>query len=354
MSVFNNPAFDEHESVHYFTDQTTGLRAIIAVHNTRLGPGLGGCRMYPYASSEDALTDVLRLAKGMTYKAAMANLPLGGGKAVIIGDPKIQKTDAMMRAMGQRVQLLGGEYITAEDSGMSVHDLNLMAEQCDYVGGHFARFNYLGEPADGNPAPATAYGVFVGLKEAVAYQLKKPLEQLHVAIQGMGHVGFRLAKLLSEAGARLTVTDIDTELSQRAAKAFNATVVEVDDIYDVKADVFAPCALGAIINDSTIERLQCKVIAGAANNQLEEERHGRILKQKGIAYAPDYILNAGGIIDIHHQRIESSPKQLKQHLESIGNTVVQVLQRADTNNLPTNLVANAMAEERFQQCGVSS
>lgn len=350
MSTFDNVAFDGHESVNFFADPVTGLKAIVAVHNTRLGPALGGCRMYPYATSEEALVDVLRLSKGMTYKAAMANLPLGGGKAVIIGDPKTQKTDAMMRAMGDRVQSMGGQYITAEDSGMAVHDLHMMAEQCEFVGGHRAVFDYHGNPADGNPAPSTAYGVFIGLKAAVRYHLNRDLDGIEIAIQGLGHVGYRLASLLRAEGANLTVTDIDKQLREKAGIEFNASVVEPDAIYDVDVDVFAPCALGAVINDTTVERLTCKVIAGAANNQLAEERHGRLLREKGIAYAPDYILNAGGIIDIHHQRISSTAIELKAHLEQIGETVTRILERADNAKLATNFVANAMAEERFLQC----
>lgn len=350
MSVFDNSAFDGHERVAFFSDPDTGLKAIVALHNTCLGAGLGGCRMYPYKSSEDALTDVLRLSKGMTYKAAMAGLPLGGGKAVIIGDPKQHKTASLMQAMGRCVQSLNGQYITAEDSGISVADLHQMAETCEHIGGHVAAFDYLGNPADGNPAPATAYGVFVGLQAAVLKQLNKPLDGIHVAIQGLGHVGMRLAKLLYDSGAKLTVTDIDPELIQKCLQDINADVVAPDDIYDVDADVFSPCALGAVLNDTSIERLKVSVIAGAANNQLAEERHGRQLRERGIGYAPDYILNAGGIIDIHHQRHPQSPEKLKLHLEQIGKTIEEVFERADTSHLPTNLVANAMAEERFLRC----
>lgn len=347
MSLFEHHEFDKHKEVVFCNDEKSGLKAIIAVHNTNLGPSLGGCRMFPYASSEEALTDVLRLSKGMTYKAAMANLKQGGGKAVIIGDPRATKSKAMFEALGDFVQKLGGDYITAEDSGVSVSDLQTTAERTEFVAGIKAKFTYDGSPADGNPAPGTAYGVFVGLKKSVEYALKRDLKGIKVAIQGLGHVGYRLAKHLHECGAELYVTDIFPEQLEKAEKELGATVVAPDEIFGLDVDVFAPCALGAIINSDTLPQIKAKVIAGAANNQLAHEELGVELRNKGILYAPDYVINAGGIIDIYHQTQDGTPDDLKQHLESIGDTLTEIYARADETNEATNLVANKIAEERI-------
>lgn len=350
MSVFDHKAFSNHERVVFHQDQETGLKAIIAVHNTHLGPSLGGCRMWPYANSEEALNDVLRLSKGMTYKAAMANLKLGGGKSVIIGDPRKDKTPAMMEAMGRFVESLGGSYITAEDSGISVSDLQLMVKHSEHIAGDEANYRYDGGEADGNPAPSTAYGVFVGLKASVAYGLKRDLQGVKVAIQGMGHVGYRLAEHLHREGAELFVTDIYPEGLEKAQAELGATVVTPDEIFALDVDVFAPCAMGAIINDETIGQLKAKVIAGAANNQLAEEQHGQTLAEKGILYAPDYVINAGGVIDIYHQKMDSNADAMRAHIEQIGDTLQDIYQRAEKQQLATNLVANEMAEERFLTC----
>lgn len=347
MSLFEHHEFDQHKEVVFCNDEKSGLKAIIAVHNTNLGPSLGGCRMYPYASSDEALTDVLRLSKGMTYKAAMANLKQGGGKAVIIGDPRKVKNKEMFEALGDFVQKLGGDYVTAEDSGVSVSDLQATAERTEFVAGIKAKFTYDGSPADGNPAPGTAYGVFVGLKASVEYALKRDLSGVKVAIQGLGHVGYRLAKHLHEAGAELFVTDIFPEQLEKAKEEFGATVVGPDEIFGLDVDVFAPCALGAIINADTLPQIKAKVIAGAANNQLAHEEVGIEVRQKGILYAPDYVINAGGIIDIYHQTQDGTPDDLKQHLEAIGDTLVEIYARADETNEATNFVANKIAEERI-------
>lgn len=349
MSVFDHKEFDQHEKVVFCHDKVSGLRAIIAVHNTNLGPALGGCRMWPYADSEEAMNDVLRLSKGMTYKAAMANLKLGGGKSVILGDPRQQKTPEMMAAMGKFVQSLQGRYITAEDSGISVNDLKLMAQHSDSIAGIQASFRYDGSPSDGNPAPGTAYGVFVGLKAGVQFGLNTDLNGVHVAIQGLGHVGWRLAEHLHSEGARLTVTDIYPDNLDKAVGQFGATVVAPQDIFSVDADVFAPCAMGAAINQQTIRQLKVKVIAGAANNQLAEESLGKELHERGIVYAPDYVINAGGVIDIYHQRMHSTPDALRAHIEGIGNTLQQIFQRSAQQEQACNLVANQIAEERFLQ-----
>jgi leucine dehydrogenase len=347
MSVFQHNEFDDHEHLAFHFDKETGLKAIIAIHNTNLGPSLGGCRMWPYASDEEALNDVLRLSKGMTYKAAMAGLNQGGGKAVIIGDPRKVKTEAMMRAMGRFVDSLGGKYISAEDSGMSVADLKIMAEHSQHIAGTQAKFHVFGEEADGNPAPSTAYGVFVGLRSSVSFALGRDLNGVKVAIQGLGHVGMRLAAHLHKAGAQLFVTDIYPENMDNAVALFAAKPVSPEEIYALDVDVFAPCAMGAILNPSSIALLRAKVVAGAANNQLATESMGQVLRDKGVLYAPDYVINAGGIIDIYHQKIPSSHEAMRAHVERISDTLLEVYERANALNLPTNMVANQIAEERF-------
>lgn len=347
MSVFQHIEFDNHEHVAFCHDQETGLKAIIAIHNTQLGASLGGCRMWPYSSDDEALNDVLRLSKGMTYKAAMAGLNQGGGKAVIIGDPRKVKTVGLLRAMGRFVESLGGQYISAEDSGMSVADLKIMAEHSNHIAGIEAKYHVSGEQADGNPAPSTSYGVFVGLKTTVEFALKRDLRGVKVSIQGLGHVGLRLAEHLYKAGAELYVTDIYPESIEKAVSLYGAKAVSLEAIYDLDVDVFAPCAMGAILSPETIQRLKVKVVAGAANNQLAKESCGQLLKDKGILYAPDYVINAGGIIDIYHQKIPSSHEAMRAHLERIGATLVEIYQRANELDQATNIVANQIAEERF-------
>lgn len=348
MAVFDHSEFDQHEHVAFYNDEASGLQAIIAVHNTALGPALGGCRMWPYNTDEAALHDVLRLSKGMTYKAAMADLPQGGGKAVIIGNPRTQKTPQMMAAMGRFVDSLGGRYISAEDSGMSVNDLKIMAEHSPHVAGIDAKYHISGEIPDGNPAPSTAYGVFIGLQASVKYLLKRDLQGVNVAIQGLGHVGYRLAEHLHRQGANLFVADIYPDNLEKAKENFNAVIVSPEEIFALDVDVFAPCAMGAAINRQTIDSLRTKIIAGAANNQLEREIIGTELREKGILYAPDYVINAGGIIDIYHQKQESSDDAMRTHIEQIGATLVEIYQRASEMGLPTNIVANQIAEERFK------
>lgn len=347
MSVFEHSEFDGHEHVAFYQDKVTGLKAIIAVHNSNLGHALGGCRMWPYANDEEAVRDVLRLSKGMTYKAAMAGLKQGGGKAVIIGDPRTEKTPEKMLAMGKFIDSLSGKYISAEDSGLTVDDLKLMAKQTKYVSGIQAKYHFNSEPADGNPAPSTAYGVYIGIKATVEYAMNSDLEGVKVAIQGLGHVGIRLAKHLYEQGAKLYVTDMHSDIVEKAVKQFSAIAVSPDDIFDLDVDVFAPCAMGAILNVENISRLKVKVIAGAANNQLATEECGQMLVDKGILYAPDYVINAGGIIDIYHQSISSSDTKLRQHIEQISDTLVEIYRRAQSQCVASNIVANQIAEERF-------
>lgn len=346
--MFDHPDFDNHECVHVVQDGASGLRAIIAVHNTSRGPSLGGCRMWPYASSEAAMTDVLRLSRGMTYKSAMANLGLGGGKSVIIGDPRQGKTDALLEAMGEAVDRLGGLYIAAEDSGTTVADLRTMGQHTKHVGGVIERTGRGGESHSGDPSPATALGVFHGLAAAVRFKHQRDdLAGIRVAIQGMGNVGYRLAGHLHAAGAKLWVADIHTPNVERAVAEFGATAVSVDAIDAQDVDVFAPCALGSAINDRSLSRLQAGIVAGAANNQLHTRAHDQALMERGVLYAPDYVINAGGIIDIYYERHDYSWDKVEKHLEGIGDTVTEVFQQAAKGGRPTGEVADMIAESRF-------
>ena len=353
MSVYAHKEFDDHQQIAFFNDRQSGLRAIIAVHNTNLGPALGGCRMWPYSSEEDAVNDVLRLSRGMTYKSAIANLKLGGGKAVIIGDPRTEKSDALLYAMGDFIEGLGGRYITAEDSGTSVTDILKMGERTSYVSGVDKASDH-----GGDPSPSTAYGVFISLREAVTYKMQRPdLKGLKVAIQGLGNVGYRLAEYLHEAGALLYVTDIVQASVDRAVRELDAIAVTGDEIFSLDVDVFAPCALGAAINDKTIGQLKANIIAGAANNQLATVDHGHQLHQKGIFYTPDYVVNAGGIIDVYYQRkmLESGysaqnyATDLATKVEEIGTTLKEIFARSDAENVPTFMIADRVAEERFNK-----
>ena len=350
MSVFNLSDFADHEQVVFCSDEKSGLKAIIAVHNSNLGPALGGCRMWPYASEEEAIRDVLRLSRGMTYKSAMAGLKLGGGKSVIIGNPRTDKTPELLKAFAQAVERVNGRYIAAEDSGTGVDDMKYMSQFTQHVAG------IIDKPAEhgtrsGDPSPATAYGTFVGIKAAVKERLgRDSLDGLKVAVQGLGNVGFDLARQLKAAGAQLWVTDIHREPLVRAAKKFEATVVAPEEIFGLDVDVFAPCAMGAIINDQTLPQLKAKVVAGAANNQLAEPRHGLALMHKGILYAPDYVINAGGIIDVYYERTGNFDRaELTAHIERIYDNLMEIFARARKEERPTGEVADAIAEERFKR-----
>jgi len=348
MSVFSHIEFDHHEQVVYGHDQASGLKAIIAIHNRNLGPALGGCRMWPYASDEDALRDVLRLSRGMSYKSALARLPLGGGKAVIIGDPHTGKSAALFQAMGDFVDSLGGRYITAADSGTGVAEMQIMAERTRHVAGAGQREAFDGGMRNGDPSPSTAYGVFIGLQAAVKHRLgRDDLKGLKVAIQGVGQVGFGLAQQLKEAGAELWVTDIVEANVRRAVEQLGATAVGQNDIYGLDVDVFAPCAMGAIINPQTLEALRAPIIAGAANNQLADAGLAEELRRRGCLYAPDYAINAGGIIDVCYERNGGSTAQLKAHIEGIGATLEEIFQRAEREGATTTAVADRLAEERL-------
>lgn len=350
MSVFSHPESDNHEHLSFFCDPETGLKAIVAIHNTSRGPALGGCRMFPYASDEEALRDVLRLSRGMTYKSALANLDLGGGKSVIIGDPRKQKSEALLEAMGKHLEGLGGQYIAAEDSGTSVPDLKVMGRHTKHVAGVVEHTGFDGQPSNGDPSPTTAYGTFVGLKAAVKHKLgREDLTGLKVAIQGVGNVGYRLAQHLREAGAELWVYDIHQENMQRAIDELGAHAASSEDILFLPVDVVAPCAMGAVLNDDSIPRLQATVIAGAANNLLQRSDHDQALKDRDILYAPDFVINAGGIIDVFYERTGGSPEEVRAHVEGIGQTLAEIFSRSDSSGVPTGSVANTLAEERFRK-----
>lgn len=349
MSLFSHKEFDRHEQVSFFHCQETGLKAIIAVHNTNLGPALGGCRMWAYENDDQALNDVLRLSRGMTYKAAITGLPLGGGKSVIIGDARKVKTPEMMRAMGKAVETFGGRYIVAEDVGTTVEDMNHIHSQTRHVVG----ISHGGE-GSGDPSPTTAYGVYVGLKAGVKFRLGKDnVRGLTVAVQGLGNVGYNLCKLLAKDGAQLIVTDVQNDRVDMAVKEFGAKAVALNDIYGAEADVFAPCALGAIINDSSIPQLKVKIVAGAANNQLAEARHGNILRDLKILYAPDYVINAGGLINVyyeHESRLSGKKHdraEVVAHVDRIAETAESIFRRAEQDGISTSDAADRIAEQRF-------
>ncbi|MFN2361244.1 MAG: Glu/Leu/Phe/Val dehydrogenase [Marinobacter sp.] len=349
MTVFTHPEFDHHERLTFCCDPETGLRAIIAVHNTSRGPALGGCRMFPYASDEEALRDVLRLSRGMTYKSALANLDLGGGKSVIIGDPREHKTEALLESMGRFLEQLGGLYTAAEDSGTSVADLKIMGRQTTSVAGIRDRPGFDGKPSNGDPSPATAWGTFVGLKAAVKHQLgRTDLEGLTVAVQGIGNVGYRLARHLRDAGAKLWVYDIHQDQMDRAVAELGATPATAEQILYLPVDVVAPCALGAVLNDQSITKLRAPIVAGAANNQLASPAHDELLRKHGVLYAPDFVINAGGIIDVYYERTGPDPDAVRRHVDTIGETLEEIFQRSDRDDLPTGQIADQLAEERFR------
>lgn len=350
MKLFTHHEFDNHEQVVFCHDATSGLKAIIAIHNTNRGPALGGCRMYPYASEEEALNDVLRLSRGMTYKSALAGLPLGGGKSVIIGDPGGQKTPALMRAMGVAVERLAGRYIVAEDSGTGVSDMQLIGQMTRHVSGIIDKCDQEGNCRSGDPSPVTAHGIFAGIQSAVRHQLgKTSLQGIRVAIQGVGNVGHHLARELHQAGAKLWVSDINSDSVRRMVDELGAIPVSNQEVFDLDVDVFAPCALGAILNDETIPRLQARIVAGSANNQLAEQRHGIMLAERGILYAPDYVINAGGVIDVYYEGSDIGQAEVLQKVDAIGDTLSEIFQRAQQLHRPTHELADQLAEERFTE-----
>ncbi|WP_124727229.1 branched-chain amino acid dehydrogenase [Staphylospora marina] len=344
MKIFEYMAKYDYEQLILCQDQASGLKAIICIHDTTLGPALGGTRMWTYNSEEEAIEDALRLARGMTYKNAAAGLNLGGGKTVIIGDPRKDKNEAMFRAFGRFIQGLNGRYITAEDVGTTVEDMDIIHMETKYVTGISPAFG-----SSGNPSPVTAYGVYRGMKAAakVAWG-EDSLKDKTIAVQGVGNVAYNLCRHLHEEGARLIVTDINQDNVRRAVEEFGAEAVEPEKIFDVDCDIFAPCALGGIINDETIERLKAKVIAGAANNQLREERHGDMLEQKGIIYAPDYVINAGGVINVADELQGYNRERALKKVEGIYDNILKVFEIAKRDGIPSYKAADRMAEERIE------
>ena len=349
MEIFKYMETYDFEQVVLCQDKTSGLKAIIAIHDTTLGPALGGSRMWTYASESDALEDALRLARGMTYKNAAAGLNLGGGKAVIIGDPRTAKNDELFRAFGRYIEGLNGRYITAEDVGTTEFDMDLINMETDYVVGVSS-----GEGTSGNPSPMTSYGIYQGMKAAAKEAFgSDSLEGKTVAVQGVGNVAFTLCRHLHEEGAKLIVTDINPEAVQRAVDEFGATAVGIDEIYSQEADIFAPCALGAIINDETIPQFKFKVIAGSANNQLKEDRHGDQIHEMGIVYGPDYVINAGGVINVADELAGYDYDRAKNRVTGIYDTISEIFNISKRDSIPTYVAADRLAEERIARVAKS-
>lgn len=344
MEIFSYMEKYDYEQLVMCQDKASGLKAIIAIHDTTLGPALGGARMWTYNSEAEAIEDALRLARGMTYKSAAAGLNLGGGKAVIIGDPRKDKNEAMFRALGRFIQGLNGRYITAEDVGTTVADMDLIHEETNFVTGISPAFG-----SSGNPSPVTAYGVYVGMK-ATAKQAfgDDSLEGKTIAVQGVGNVSYNLCKYLHEEGAKLIVTDINKEAVQRAVEQFNAKAVDINDIYSVECDIFSPNALGAVLNDETIPQFKCRVIAGAANNVLKEEHHGDMLYEQGFYYAPDYVINAGGVINVADELLGYNRDRAMKKVEGIYQNIEKVFEISKRDGIPTYLAADRMVEERIE------
>jgi len=345
-SVFERMAVREHEQMVFCRDGSSGLAAVIAVHSTVLGPALGGCRMWPYANEGEAIEDVLRLSRGMTYKAAVAGLNLGGGKAVIMGDSRTQKTEALFRTFGRFVHSLGGRYITAEDVGTTVHDIEWVRMETPYATGISH-----GMGGSGDPSPMTAWGVYKGMKACAEKALgKDSLTGLRVAIQGLGNTGYHLARYLTADRVHLVVTDIDPARVDRVAKEFNAEPVAEDKIYDVDAEIFAPCALGAVVNDATFSRMKFKIIAGTANNVLEdEERHGQAVRKRGILYAPDFVINCGGLINVASELEGYNVDKVRRQIDNVAGTLHEIFAVSDREGIPTIEAANRVAEQRIEQ-----
>ena len=343
--IHEHPDFDGHEQVIFCHDTQAGLRAIIAIHSTVLGPAAGGCRMHPYATEADALTDVLRLSKGMTYKNSAAGLPLGGGKCVIIADPDSPHKPALLEAFAKHVQALQGRYWTAIDIGVGPEDADILAQTCDFI---FARASQY-EPGF-NPSSFTAYGGFIGIRAAVKTVFgNDDLTGIRVAVQGLGATGYVLSKHLHEAGARLTVADVRPETVDRAVAEFGAEAVSPDAIHAADVDVFAPCALGAGLNDQTIPEITARVICGLANNQLAESRHGQALADAGIAYVPDYVVNAGGMMGASTVIFSELSRDASiRRIEGLHDTITAILERAASHGRPSADIADEMAVERIR------
>ena len=342
MSLFDAPDFAGHEEVHHFFDADTGLRAIVAIHSTRLGPAVGGCRMWNYADEASAISDVLRLSEGMTWKAAMADLPLGGGKSVIWGDPTRQKSPALFRAFGRAIETFKGRYYTGEDVGTTPADMSEAGKATRFVLGREEH------GSSGDPSPFTADGVVMAIEAATAHALAATdLRDLRIAVQGLGNVGMALAERLHRRGADLIVADIDEAKAALAAEKLNAVTVPVGEILFAKCDVLAPCALGAVVNDDTVDELRCSIVAGSANNQLHRPSHGDRLHEKGILYAPDFVANAGGLINIAQEVLSPryDPQRTVQHLAVIRRRLLEIFERSNRDGLATYRIADNMARE---------
>jgi leucine dehydrogenase len=332
-----------HEQIVFCQDEETGLKAIIAIHSTVLGPALGGTRMWKYNNELEALNDVLRLSRGMTFKASISGLNLGGGKAVIFGDAKTEKTDALMRRFGKFVETLGGNYITAEDVGMTTHDMELVREETKHVTGIPESMG-----GSGDPSPVTAYGVYMGMKASAMYKWgSDELKGKRVVVQGIGNVGMNLVKYLTEEGAIVTINDISKERLEMVAAKYGAIIVEGDAVYDVDMDIYAPCALGASVNDDTLGRLKCEIIAGAANNQLADEvKHGQMVMDKGMIYAPDFLINAGGLINVYSELQGYNREEALAKTKEIYNTTLEILKKSELEGITSHEAARQIAQAR--------
>jgi leucine dehydrogenase len=340
MDIFTHPDFDGHEEVVFSQNGRHGLKSIIAIHDTTLGPALGGCRIWDYETEGAALSDVLRLSRGMSYKAALAGLPLGGGKAVILADSRSEKTPGMMRAMGRAVERLGGRYIIAEDVGAEVADMDEIARETRHVSGLSG--------GAGDPSPWTAEGVFLSLKAAVRHRLARDnLAGVRVSVTGLGHVGSSLCRLLAQAGARLLVSDIREEAIAHMVEAHGAEAVPVGEAHAVEADVFAPCALGSGLNETTIPEITARIICGAANNQLAVAGDDARLAERGILYAPDYLVNAGGLISVARPSTGLSDAEARAKLEHIPETLLHVFELAEREGVAPGAAADRLARTRL-------
>ena len=342
MEIIEKSTNSEHEKVLYAHDPDSGYRGFIAVHSTVLGPAIGGTRFWNYATEEEALTDVLRLSRGMTYKNALPGLPLGGGKSIIIGDNKTTDREALFRAHGRFVDSLGGLYITAEDVGTSPDDMEIVRQETRHVAG------LLG--GSGDPSPNTARGVFRAIQAATKFRWNTDeLSGLTVAVQGCGHVGYHLVRMLHEAGANLIVSDVNDENLARVVNEFAVVTVLPDEIFSVRADIFSPCALGGVINDLTISELKVQIVAGAANNQLLDEHHGEMLKERNILYVPDYVANAGGVFNGCTELLGWELARALRKVEEIYDSVLTIVENANSQGITTNEAANRLAEDRIQR-----
>lgn len=344
MECFELMGKHEHEQVVFCYDRSVNLRAIIAIHDTTLGPALGGLRMWSYASEEEALHDVLRLSKGMTYKASVAGLNLGGGKAVIIGNPKKDKSEALFRTFGRFIDSLGGKYITAEDVGTNVEDIEFVRMETKFVTGISSTHG-----GSGDPSPVTALGVYCGIKACVEEVTgSSSLRGIKIAMQGCGNVGSHLVELLHKDKAQIFLSEIDAEKLKKAVETYKLTPVSDKELFGVDALVFAPCALGGALNDETIPQLKCKIIAGAANNQLaDEKKHGDLIHEKGFVYAPDYVINAGGLINVYNEIQGYNRDKALREARNIYAIVKEVLRISKTEKIPTNVASNKIAERRI-------